>query len=433
MSTRTGFLFFAVATAVCVAGRLPVPIAGSPTALADVVEKSVPGVVRVVTTGPARGAKRSGEGSGVIVSADGHILTNQHVVEGAAKITVQLADDREFTARVVAADGPTDLAVLKIEASALVALPFADSARLRVGDYVLAVGNPFGVGTSVSAGIVSSLGALRRTEGDEDLIQTDAAINPGNSGGPLLNTNGEVVGINTAIVSAAGGSNGIGLAIPANVARRVMTQLMTSGAVQRGYLGTGLQPMSPELTEAFGAPRSGGAVITDVAPGSPAEGAGLLKGDIVLALNGRAVRDFHRLRFLIAGAQPGAAVRLTIARDGSEQTVSATLAERTVSAAPVAEEVLQVAGAVLTDLNEAARQEWRVGNNVEGVLVTAVDPEGESAEAGLRPGDVIVGVNRQAVARAGQLVERVGGGLSKPALLEVSRRDGTYFVALAAR
>ena len=452
MSIRTSSIFLTFALATLSAGRLPLPVPAQ--GFADVVAKSVPSVVRILTTrreavassspaaaafGPPTGAGKrvSGEGSGVIVTAAGHILTNQHVIEGATKITVQLADDREFPARLVAADAPTDLAVLKIESGPLPALSFGDSSSLRVGDYVLAVGNPFGVGTTVTMGIVSAMSAARPAEQDEDLIQTDAAINPGNSGGPLLNTSGEMVGINTAIVSPSGVNSGVGLAIPASVARRVMAQLLSVGHVERGYLGLGLQPMSPELTEALNASRSGGALITDVTPSSPAAEAGLRKGDVVLALNGRAIRDFPRLRFHIAGAQPGASVRLTISREGEEQTFTATLAQRPASPSappaspPASEDLRTLPGAIVTELNEEARTALKLSSSAQGVLVTAVDPDGDSAAAGLRPGDVIVSANRRAVLSLETLTQALATLIGKPALLEVNRRDGPYFIALS--
>ena len=451
MATRYGSLFLTLALA-AQAARLPVsPGTPPPAGFADLVEKSIPSVVRILTekreeaasgpaantassAGRAKGKRVGGEGSGVIVTAGGHILTNQHVVEGADKITVQLADDREFVARVVAADAPTDLAVLKVEAGPLTPMAFGDSSRLRVGDYVLAIGNPFGVGTTVTQGIVSAMSP----GGGEDLIQTDAAINPGNSGGPLLNMSGELVGINTAIISPSGGSNGIGLAIPASVARRALTQLMADGHVKRGYLGVGLQPMSSALTEALNAPRSGGALITDVAPESPAFHAGLLKSDVVLALNGRALRDFQRLRFYIVRAQPGDVLRLTVARDGVEQTLAVSLKERPLQPAgpPSPQEAPGLAqtgllpGAVVADLNDDSRRALNLDPGRQGALVTAVNPDGESAEAGLRPGDVIVFVNKQPVVDAGSLAQRLAAETDKPALLEISRRDGTCFVAL---
>ncbi|MBY0506550.1 MAG: Do family serine endopeptidase [Bryobacteraceae bacterium] len=424
-------IFLLSAVSPVLAARLP---AGD---LADLVEKTLPSVVRILTTRPgspavnpsvnaaydgARGSAKprtksiGGEGSGVVVSADGYLLTNHHVVDQAEKITIELAGDRVLPARLVAADPATDLAVLKIEAANLTPIAFGDSARLRVGESVFAIGNPFGVGTTVTSGIVSAIGAPRHpSDTGEDYIQTDAAINPGNSGGPLLNSAGQLIGINTAIISPSGGSSGIGFALPSNIARRVMNELRAQGHVNRGYLGIGLQPLSPALNDALNLDRPGGAIITDVAEASPAAQAGLRKGDVVMGINGRPVRDFDRLRLAIAEAQPGAPVQLAIEREGQEQMLTATLAER--PAAPAASDQpdpAELPGAILTALPGEL-----------GVLITAVDPAGDTAEAGLRPGDIIVAINRQPVTGLASLGKGLAG--RKSAVLEVIRQGGTLF------
>ncbi len=365
---------------------------------ADIVERTLPSVVRVVTaSGPARG-----EGSGVILSRDGYLLTNSHVVQGATRITVQLADEREFPAEIVAADTPTDIAVLKVDAKGLESITFGDSGKVRIGDYALAIGNPFGVGTTVTLGIISA-----KNEGD--YIQTDAAINPGNSGGPLLNTAGELIGINTAILSPSGGSNGVGFALPSNLARFIMSELITKGRVDRGYMGVGLQPIDQVLAEALGV-RRGAAVIADVAPGSPAARAGLQKGDVVVAMNGRVMRDFVRMRLFVAQAQPGATVRMTIARQEAEQDVTVTLERKP---QPVA--TTSLAGAEIAD-------------HAGELAVTSV--EGPSADAGLRAGDVIVAAGRKPVAGIAALRQEMAGAAGKPLLLEVDRAGATFFIAL---
>jgi serine protease Do len=386
----------------------PLPQGG----FADIVERSIPGVVRVVVAAPGVRGKTGGEGSGVVLSADGLLLTNRHVVEGASKISVQFSDDRELPATLAASDGPTDLALLKVDATGLRPIEFGDSARVRIGDYALAIGNPFGVGTTVTLGIVSA-------KGENDYIQTDAAINPGNSGGPLLNTSGQLIGINTAIVSTSGGSNGVGFAIPSNLARLVAAELKDRGHVDRGYLGAGFQPLTDSLQEALGVAR-GGALIADVMPGSPAEQAGLQKGDVVVAMNGRVLRDFRRLQLYAAQAKPQSVVELTIARAGTETVIPVKLAKRpgTAAAAPALEEVLP--GAALADS----------GNAGEGPVVAAVDPQGVSAAAGLRPGDVVVSIDRSAVASVTALKERLSKVSGKPVLLEVTRGGATYFLAL---
>jgi serine protease Do len=389
------------------AARITLPPAAQ-GGFADVVEQALPSVARVITDGAGSRGKASGEGAGVVVSADGYLLTNRHVIEGANKIVVQLSDDRELPAKVVAADGPTDIAVLKIEATGLRAIAFGDSGAARIGDYVLAIGNPFGVGTTVTLGIISA-------KGEADYIQTDAAINPGNSGGPLLNTRGELVGINTAIVSPSGGSSGVGFALPSNVARFVMSELMAKGHVDRGYLGAGLQPLTETLQEALGVTR-GGALIADVAPGGPAAKAGLQKGDVVVALNGRALRNFQRLQLFAAQSKPADKLRVTVLRQGSETVVPVMLEERPLTAmAIVPEEVLS--GAALMDSGA-------------GPVVAVVDPDGASAAAGLRPGDVIVAVDKRAVAGMAAVREQLARADRKPVLLEVSRAGSTYFIAV---
>lgn len=423
---------------------------------ADLVEKTLPGVVRIVTTRvappsgpvsigfqPSQNASRtrvSGEGSGIVFTNDGYILTNQHVVDGAVRTRVQLHDGREFDARIVAADAPIDLALLKIDAAGLAPLPFADSAKVRVGEAVLAIGNPFGVGTTVTQGIVSALSPSKLgIAGDEDYIQTDAAVNPGNSGGALINANGELIGINTAILSTSGGSNGIGFALPSNVAKSVADELMRDGKVRRGYLGVGLQQITPDLADALGADALGdatGALIADVAKDSPAAKAGLKKGDVVAGMNGRTVRDFHRLRLFIAEAKPGAAVQLLIRRDGLEKNFWIVLDERPAMAAsggssqpePAVRLDDVIPGAAVTD-----------GPGGSGVLVLAVNSmvgvtnnDGEATASGLRAGDLIVGANKVPVANIEALEHQMAGSASRNAavLLEVSRLGMTHFIGL---
>jgi serine protease Do len=381
---------------------------------ADIVEKTLPSVVRVVTTTSAaapRGKSVSGEGSGIVLSHDGYLLTNNHVIAGATKIAVQLHDDRELSATLIAADGPSDLAVLKVEASGLQAIEFGDSSKARIGDYVLAIGNPFGVGTTVTLGIISA-------KGEADYIQTDAAINPGNSGGPLLNIRGELIGINTAILSSSGGSNGVGFALPSNLTRFIMTELITKGGVNRGYLGAGFQPLTEALQEALGV-RRGAALVADVAPDSPAAKAGLRKGDVVVAMNGRVLRDFRRLQLYAAQARPQALVQLTIARDDAELVLPITLGERPEGNLSLPQEEV-LAGAAFAESGAAGI----------GPVVTAVDLQGVSADAGLRPGDVIVAVNRKPVAGMAGLREQLANREGKPVLLEISRGGSTYFVAV---
>jgi len=270
-------------------------------------------------------------GSGVIVdAAQGYVLTNSHVVENATSIEVTTKDNRRFRAKLIGRDGDTDVAVLQIQGSTLTAVPFGDSDRLQVGDFVLAIGNPFGLGQTVTSGIVSALGRSGLgIEGYEDFIQTDASINPGNSGGPLVDLQGRLVGINTAILAPGGGNIGIGFAVPINMARRVMDQLIRYGAVKRGRIGVAIQDLTPDLAQAMSTSYNNGAVIARVEPGSPADRAGLRSGDLVLAVNGVAVRSGTQLRNVIGLSRIGDAVQLTVVRGGTERSVEVRIEQAT--------------------------------------------------------------------------------------------------------
>lgn len=344
-------------------------------------------------------------GSGVIVDADqGYILTNHHVLENADKITVTLLDNRSLEARVIGSDEGSDLAVLQVDARNLTEMSFGDSAELRVGDYVVAIGNPFGLSHTVTAGIVSGLGRTGITgpDGYGDFIQTDASINPGNSGGALVNLEGDLIGINTAIFSRFGGNIGIGFAIPVNTARNVMEQLITTGSVSRGLLGVSINNVTSDLAETYGLAEAAGAIVMAVNPGSAAEQAGIRIDDVIVSVNGNRVRDAAALRNAIGMLRPGERVAVGLVRDGRQQTVNAVLGELAAStpaaapapapaAPPALDPVLQ--GATIVDA-DPARPETR---GVAGLLVTDVAPNSPAAQRGLQAGDVIVEVNRQSV------------------------------------
>jgi serine protease Do len=384
---------------------------------------------------------QQGLGSGVIVSPDGFILTNNHVIDKADVITVTLPAGREtFTAKLVGADEKTDLAMLKIDAGrTLPALAFGDSDRIEVGDLVLAVGNPFGVGQTVTSGIVSARSRGVGLADYEDFIQTDASINPGNSGGALVDMQGRLVGINTAILSPSGGNLGIGFAVPVNLARGIMDSLIAHGKVVRGYLGVMIQPLTPELAKAFKIEGDRGVLVGDVVPDGPAAKAGLKAGDVVVSFNGRAVDDPRQLRLSSAQTVPGSKVKLGVAREGATREVEITIGELKSSddEAGIEAPATQGAGKVklgvrLSDVDQAARERFDIPKSIEGALIVEVMPGSRAGEAGLRPGTVIVEIDRKPVTRAGDAVDAIGKS-SGDLMLRVWSKEGTRYVVVKER
>ena len=367
-------------------------------------------------------------GSGVIVDAEnGYLLTNHHVIDNAEQITVALTDRREFEAEVVGADPETDIALLKIDADSLTALPFADSDELQIGDYVVAIGNPFGLGQTITAGIVSAVGRSGLSlESYEDFIQTDAAINVGNSGGALINLKGELVGINTAIFSGrVGGNIGIGFAIPINMARQIMDQLLTHGEIQRGRIGVQIQDLIPDLAEALGTSHERGAVVAQVIPGTPAEAAGIQIGDVIVEMNGEPVVGSSDLRNKVGLLRVGDAVRLTIERDGKPMTIELAVGERSEVALGAGSQIPQLKGVVLGPLTPSSP----LHEEVEGALVIEVEVDTPAWNAGLREGDVIVEVNRREVKSTEEILEALEGSFP-PLLLNIRRGDGARFILI---
>ena len=386
-----------------------------------------------------RGIER-GVGSGVIVTHDGYILTNNHVVDGASEVRVELPDNRTFSAKVVGTDAPTDLAVVKVDAADLPTLAIGDSDAVRVGDVVLAIGNPLNIGETVTSGIISAKGRQTNLGGDgyENFLQTDAAINHGNSGGALVNTAGQLIGINSQIMSPSDGNIGIGFAIPSNMAKNVMDQLLKNGTVRRGMLGVKVQAVTPDMATAMSLPSSSGAVVSDVDEGSPAAHAGLQQGDVITQFNGKAVIDSNQLRNMVASTQPGTKVSLEVLRHGKTENVEATLGELKGTNAPRGTSSSDDSGngkygMSVQPLTPDIAQQLQLPTSTKGVVVAGVDPEGIAAESGLAEGDVIEKVNGQPVTTVDQLKSALDNNSSKPSLLVVNKKGSDVFITLKAR
>jgi serine protease Do len=375
-------------------------------------------------------------GSGVIVNPDGYILTNNHVVAGASDVEVFTQDRKKYKAKIIGTDSRTDIAVLKIDATGLATLTIGDSSRLKVGDVVFAIGDPFGIGETATAGIVSATGRGLggAIEHYEDFIQTDAAINPGNSGGALIELHGYLIGINTAIISGGGGGNeGIGFAIPINMARNVMDQIVAHGKVIRGYLGVTIQAVDPDMAKAFGLSHGGGALIGDVSPNGPAANAGIKRGDIVTELNGQAVSGPDDLSVRISEMAPGKVAHLKVIRSGQSKEIDVTLSEF-----PEKGQVAQQGEAAGTALNGVevqnltAELDQQLGlpTSTEGVVVTSVDPSSAAAAAGIEGGDVIQEINHKPVRNLNEYQQVVARTGNQPVLLLVNRKGTTHFVVV---
>lgn len=415
--------------------------------LAPMLEQVTPTVVNIATTGhvriqenplfsdpffrhffdlPDQPRERQTQslGSGVLVDADkGYILTNNHVIDRADEIRVTLRNGETHVAKLIGTDPESDIAVIQIEARDLQAVPLADSAKVRVGDFVVAIGNPFGLGQTVTSGIVSATGRSGLgIHGFEDFIQTDASINPGNSGGALVNLRGELVGINTAILSRSGGNIGIGFAIPINMASDIMQQLVAHGKVERGRLGAQAQDLTSELAQAFGIKYRRGAVVSQIETDSPADRAGLRVGDIVTEVNGKPIRDAATLRNSIGLLRVGQEVKLVVLREGKTRTLVAKVQEPTWTEQGGEGMHAQLTGAVLADLDKASR------GRAKGVLIAEVETGSPAWRNGLRKGDIIVSANRKSVESVEQLQQAVNG--SRTLLLNIRRGNGALFLYL---
>ncbi len=398
---------------------LPASLLAAPQGdwVADVADQVLPSVVNIYSTkvvqtprslfeyynnSPSGQRKSASQGSGVIVSSDGIIITNNHVIGGADEINVRLYDDRTFTATVIGGDPKTDIAVIRIEADNLKPIKVANVDSLRTGSFVVAVGNAFGLGQTVTMGIVSALNRTGLGIVDyENFIQTDAAINPGNSGGALVNMQGELVGINSAIYSRSGGNEGIGFAIPIDLAFQIKNSLLSYGKVVRGWLGVGVQDLDPKLAEALGLKNTKGVLVTQVYEGSPAAEAGLKQEDVILSINGKEVDSAAALRVLAAGLPPASSAHIKFMRAGQLRSASLVIGDLAQASATAQEEGLQIeenkflGGASIADLTPAYREKLRAPDELKGVVVTKVERGSAAMSTGLRPGDVIMTINRQ--------------------------------------
>ncbi len=452
----------------------PVVVDGIRTSYADLVERTAPAVVQITVSKKQEQAQRptsleelfkdsplqpprgrqdqeqrvvQGFGSGVIVKKDGTILTNHHVIEDAERITVTMIDNKTYDAKIVGSDPPSDLAVIKIEAENLPFLELGNSDDVRIGDIVLAIGNPLGIGQSVTSGIISAKG--RRTgisDGSfEDFLQTDAPINRGNSGGALINLKGELVGINSQILSPSGGSIGIGFSIPTNMAKSVMEQLIENGKVRRGLLGVTIQDITSDVAASLNLKDTNGVLVSDVRSGSAADKAGIKRGDVITAINDGEVSDGNTLRNKIAGTKPETEITLTIIRDGEKKELKATLDEfKSEGVKPEIStdknkseegktEKSGKLGLSLQKLTPEIRQQLNVPSETKGLVVTDVDQNGSAAEKGIQRGDVIMEINRQLVETTEDVQSAIEKSGNKPILLLISRRGQTTFISIKPR
>jgi len=373
-----------------------------------------------------------GAGSGVIISKDGYILTNNHVVEDAKELTVTLADKNEFKARIVGRDPKTDIAVLKIDSGKnLSSANIGDSEQVKVGDWVLAIGNPFGLSETVTSGIVSAKGRVIGAGPYDDFIQTDASINPGNSGGPLFNMRGEVIGINTAIIPEG---QGLGFAIPINTAKSFIPQLVANGEVTRGYLGVNIQSITPELAKAMKLEESRGALVADVVPGGPADKAGIKAGDVIVSFDGKSVHDGHDLPAMVASAAVGREVSVSVIRNGKELGISAVVAKLESGGTRLAENRQPSQGKwglQVQDLDSETARQLGLKNVRDGVVVAGVLPGSPAYQASVRPGDVILEVNRQKVKSVEDLKEKIEkAGEGDSLLLLMKNTQGSRYIVL---
>jgi Do/DeqQ family serine protease len=453
----------------------PIVVDGVRASYADVVEKTSPAVVRIDAERKTKNQPQQfdfgdspfkdllppqmrqqqrppierGLGSGVIVSADGTVLTNHHVIDGAEKITVTMDNNKIYDAKIVGSDPPSDLAVLKIEGENLPFLNLGNSDNVRIGDIVLAIGNPLGIGKTVTAGIISAKG--RRTglsDGSfEDFLQTDAPINRGNSGGALVNLTGELIGVNSQIISGSdnGGNIGIGFSIPSNMAKSVMEQLVKDGKVHRGMLGVNIQNVTEAVAKSLELKDAKGVIVSSVKPGSAADKAGIKRRDIITAINGEAIEDSNILRNKVAGTAPGTEIKVTVLRDGKQEEFTAKLDEFNIEGAksdkpgseneenPAQQKETGKLGLSLQPVTPQIAKQLGLTDDTQGLVVMDVDPEGASAEEGISRGDVILEINRQPVKTLDDVQDALDKSGSRPILLLVTRKGTTVYLTVTPK
>jgi len=385
--------------------------------------------------------KEQSLGSGVIVSVDGYIITNNHVVEKSDEIKVTLLDKRVFKGRIVGADPKTDIAVIRIDANNLPTIPWGDSEKLQVGEFVLAIGNTYGLSHTVTMGIISAVGRANVGIADyEDFIQTDAAINPGNSGGPLVNIKGELIGINTAIFSRTGGYQGIGFAVPSDMVRLVMDQLVQGGKVTRGWIGVTIQELTPELSQKFGLKKANGALVSDVAKDSPAAKAGIMRGDIILEFNGKGVKDVSTLRNMVAQSKAGSEISVKILRSGKEYTVKMVIVELPREVAEVVPEQVPdntkaevLTGLTVRDITKEIIRQLGFNKDERGVVVVKVEPGSPADEAEIKKGDIIKEIDKKVVDNLEDF-KKIAANIkrSESVLLFINRGGKRFYAILEA-
>lgn len=477
VNTTGAFLLGLLVAFALVLSALPAAAKSAPESFADLAEKLLPSVVNISSTqvvredrGPQapqlpegspfgdsfreffnrnQGAPRRATslGSGFIISTDGLVVTNNHVIDGADEITVTLSDDTQHRAELVGRDPKTDLALLRIDADrVLPAVPFGDSTKSRVGDWVVAIGNPFGLGGTVTAGIISARQRDINQGPYDSFIQTDASINRGNSGGPMFNMDGEVIGVNTAIFSPTGGSVGVGFSVPSSIVSRVISQLQQFGQTRRGWLGVRIQTVTDEIAESIGLDGTRGALVSSVTDKGPAEAGGIKAGDVILSFDSKPVDSMRELPRIVAETDIGKSVPVEVWRDERQQTVAIKIGELEEEEVPVLastgprgnavepeEAAIDDLGVSVTSITDEMRQQFNLPNELQGVVITAVEPNSAAAEKSLRPGDVIVEVSQEEVKTPGQIAEKIREARDadrSSVLLKINRNGDRRFVAV---